>query len=132
MTEPGYLTTGWSPGDSVGENEMRETQQSISWWASETFGPVSSNIRVAARANEEMAELLRALSTNDKNPKAHEEMADVLIVLFRLAARMGIDLLDAVDKKMEINRSREWKLDGSGHGYHVRDKEPHAHDKAQG
>jgi hypothetical protein len=166
---------------------MNETQESISLWAEETFGPVGSNARVAARANEEMAELLRALSTDDSNPKAAEEAADVVIVLCRLAhrletrlpafgydfgkeehyrsnyriaaqanfemahllravgtytndtgarsrviqvcgymgslaLRMGFSLKDEVDKKMAINRARQWHLDNTGHGYHVRDE----------
>lgn len=100
---------------------MREDQRSISAWAEATFGPVSSNARVAARANEEMAELLRALTVDDDSPKAGEEMADIVIVLCRLADRMGIDLFDEMDKKMQINRTRIWAKDGSGHGYHLRD-----------
>ena len=67
---------------------MRETQVSISQWATDTFGPASSNARVCARANEEMAELLRAL-TSDQPEKAVEEAADVVIVLYRLAERLG-------------------------------------------
>jgi hypothetical protein len=164
---------------------INETQESISEWAEEAFGPVSSNARVAARANEELAELLRALSTDDNSPKAAEEAADVAIVLYRLrarmgfapafvkqspdflavnnlhaatganygmehllrllarddghanaeyfirlvfvglnelAARMGFNLAEEVDRKMAVNRSRVWNLDGSGHGYHVREK----------
>ena len=101
---------------------MMETQASIVAWADETFGPVSSNMRVATRATEEMAELLRALAVDDNHPKASEEVADIVIVLCRLCSRLGFDLLDAVDHKMAINRARVWKLDGSGHGYHVRDK----------
>lgn len=160
---------------------MPETQESISKWATETFGVSSSNARVAARANEEMAELLRALTADDDSPKAAEEAADVKIVLYRLAermgfrlesggvllsmpsnysvavganeymarvlstivqdeetatyaiqatvrwlhmlaARMGFQLNEEVDKKMAVNRARVWNLDGSGHGYHVRDK----------
>lgn len=99
-----------------------ETQQSISKWANETFGPASSNARVAARANEEMAELLRALTADDQDLKAVDEIADVLIILYRLADRFGIDLHEAVDLKMAINRNRVWNKDGSGHGYHVRQK----------
>lgn len=99
-----------------------ESQSSISTWATDTFGPVSSNARVAARANEEMAELLRALTADDRSPKAGEEMADVLIVLYRLAERLGMDIHKEVDRKMAINRAREWKLDATGHGYHVREK----------
>ena len=101
---------------------IHETQQSISEWAEETFGPVGSNARVAARANEEMAELLRALTANDVDRKAVSEIADVFIVLYRLATRLGADIQLEIDRKMEINRVRKWNRDGSGHGYHVRDK----------
>lgn len=97
-----------------------ETQAKISEWCEATFGPSSSNARVAARANEEMAELLRALTVDDKHPKAAEEIADVVIILSRLATRLGADLQAEVDRKMAVNRARVWKLDGSGHGYHVR------------
>jgi Phosphoribosyl-ATP pyrophosphohydrolase. len=92
-----------------------ETQKTISDWAESVFGPSSSNARVAARANEEMAELLRILTADDQNiVDAAEEIADVIIVLSRLATRMGIDLAYEIDRKMQINRKREWKLDGSG------------------
>jgi hypothetical protein len=64
-----------------------ETQQGISDWAEATFGPAASDIRVAARANEEMAELLRAVTTGNVE-KAPEEAADVVIVLARLATRL--------------------------------------------
>lgn len=99
---------------------MRETQPSISKWALETFGEAGSNLRVAVRANEEMAELLRCLSVDDEHEQAGEELADVIIVLNRLATRLGVDVEDVVDRKMAINRTRRWRKDGSGHGYHVR------------
>ena len=100
--------------------EYEESQESVSAWAELTFGPAGSNARVASRANEEMAELIRALTIEEKHPKAAEECADIVIVLFRLAERLGVDLLDEVDKKMALNRQREWKRDGSGHGYHTK------------
>lgn len=99
-----------------------ESQESISEWATATFGPPSSNARVAARANEEMAELIRALTADDNHPKAAEEIADIVIVLCRLSTRLGSDLWRAIEAKMQVNRSREWKLTGDGHGYHTRDK----------
>jgi NTP pyrophosphatase (non-canonical NTP hydrolase) len=102
---------------------MSETQKSISDWATETFGPAVSTIRVAARANEEMAELIRKLATDDNNPEAGEEIADIVIVLSRVAERLGVDLVTEINRKMAVNRKRQWHLDGSGHGYHVRDKE---------
>lgn len=95
-----------------------ETQNTISQWAVDTFGFASSNARVAARANEEMAELLKLLTIDDSAPQAGEEIADIFIVLYRLAQRMGYDIQQEVDRKMVINRIRAWALDGSGHGYH--------------
>jgi hypothetical protein len=162
----------------------KETQATISDWATDIFGPASSNARVAARANEELAELLRVLTADPESPKALEEAADVVIVLYRLAARMGQelrlhinpimnpesplrwaawasdrlaralvffaedddsgfafnrtqecvtmltsmahqmgkDLAAEIDRKMAVNRTREWRLDGSGYGYHVRER----------
>lgn len=101
---------------------MIETQETISLWANQVFGPAGSNARVAARANEEMAELLRALTADDNHPKAKEELADIVIVLYRLAWRLGINLHDEIDRKMAVNRTRTWSKDGTGHGYHVRQK----------
>jgi NTP pyrophosphatase (non-canonical NTP hydrolase) len=98
----------------------RESQSSVSAWADKTFGPASSNARVAARANEEMAELLRALTADDEHEKAAEEVADIVIVLCRLVTRLGRDLGEEIDRKMEINRARQWNLTKDGHGYHVR------------
>lgn len=106
---------------AIAQRALRENQQSICAWTEATFGEASSNARVAARANEEMAELLRALTSDDDHPKAVEEAADVVIILYRLAHRMGCDLHAEIDRKMEINRKREWKVT-NGHGYHVRDK----------
>ena len=98
-----------------------ETQKTIEEWRLATFGP-SISMRIAVRANEEMSELLRALSVDDNNPKAASEIADVMIVLYGVAECLEVDLHDEVDKKMKINRARVWNLDGSGHGHHVRDK----------
>jgi NTP pyrophosphatase (non-canonical NTP hydrolase) len=97
-----------------------ETQKSVSDWAEFTFGPASSNARVAARANEEMAELLRALTADDRHPKAAEEVADIVIVLCRLMTQLGVNLSDEIDRKMVVNRQRQWNVTTDGHGYHVR------------
>ncbi len=102
---------------------MIENQEQIAKWADQTFGRATSLARVGARANEEMAELLRALTaaTPDQS-KAVEEAADVVIILFRLADLCGEDLLARVDSKMRTNRARKWSLSNDGHGYHVRNK----------
>ena len=103
---------------------MIETQASISKWATDTFGPVKAhqiapNMATAVRANKEMAELLGALAVYDGNPAALDEAADVVILLFVLASRIGGNLMAEVDRKMALNRSRKWKVDDTGHGYQV-------------
>ncbi|SOD42303.1 MazG-like family protein [Nitrosovibrio sp. Nv4] len=97
-----------------------ETQESISAWAEHVFGPAGSNARTVGRANEEMAELIRAATSDRPIHELVEEAADVVIVLYRLAARNGYSLDAAIDAKMALNRIRKWTKDGTGHGYHVR------------
>ena len=96
-----------------------ETQESVSAWAVSTFGDAGTNVSCATRMNKEAAELLMCLANQDDDPKAGEECADVLICLYRVAERLGVDLHAEVDRKMAVNRKREWKLDGHGHGYHA-------------
>ena len=99
---------------------QQETQGSVSMWADETFGAPSSNMSIGTRANEEMAELLRALAKGKSNDEVATEVADVVIVLYRLADRLGVDLGEAIDRKMRINRARRWNVGADGHGYHVK------------
>ena len=99
---------------------MDETQLSIARWAEAVFGPAPSPARLASRANEEMAELLRHATSDQPSEMLIEEAADVVIVLMRLAEIVGEDLMKEIDRKMTVNRDREWHKDGTGHGYHVR------------
>lgn len=98
---------------------MTETQETCNVWADETFGKVGSNISIAVRANQEMSELLHGLATDDNDPNAPEEIADIVIILYRLFDRYGTTLQEEIDRKMKINRGRTWALNGNGHGYHV-------------
>ena len=103
---------------------MKETSESISQWAHATFGPVTT-FRSAVRANTEMAELLTKIAkfNGDFSVEACEavgmEIADVVICLSRLSHMFHRDLFVDVDKKMAVNRKREWLIDGSGCGQHV-------------
>ena len=99
-----------------------ETQHSIARWADHAFGKAPDPARIASRANEEMAELLRHATSNQPSEKLIEEAADVVIVLMRMADVIGEDLAKEIDRKMVVNRGRVWNKDGTGHGYHVRDK----------
>ena len=42
------------------------------------------------------------------------ELADIAIYLFGLSEMLGINLKDEVEKKMEINRNRKYKLNEYG------------------
>lgn len=95
-----------------------ETQATIAAWAEETFGPVAEPARLAERAMLEMEELREALSCGSKEDAAHE-MADILILLYRAAEETGIDLHQAVNEKMTINRARKWRAAGDGTGSHI-------------
>ena len=106
-------------------DEREETQATINDWIERTFGAAGSNLSVAARANEEMAELLMGLAVDDEHPKALEECADIVIILYRLAERLGGDLHEAVNAKMAINRGRSWNV-ANGHGYHIKAENSHA------
>ncbi|MNY00493.1 hypothetical protein D3C86_1329890 [compost metagenome] len=43
----------------------------------------------------------------------------MVIVLSQIAERLGLDLGEAIDRKMAINRSRKWVTAGDGTGQHV-------------
>lgn len=104
------------------ERVHAENTETISRWAEATFGTAGSNARCVARANEEMAELLTKVTTfadGEADEATALECADVVIVLHRVAYRCGFDLYAMVDRKMAVNRRRKWKIDGSGHGYHI-------------
>lgn len=95
------------------------TQQLITQWSERTFGPHLSIAAIVARANLEMAELVTEVAANPAgSAKALEEVADIVIVLSRVATICGGDLLAAIDKKMDVNIKRKWVLNGDGTGRH--------------
>ena len=95
---------------------MSETQKAIEQWRLETFGVARKSV-LAARMNEEVAELLLAIAQLDSD--AYKEIADVYIVLVCLAEQYGVDLQQLVDAKMNVNRSRKWDVQSGGVGQHI-------------
>lgn len=75
---------------------------------------------IAAGANVYLSAALHA------SRRAREKsLRGVLICFDQLAilcATLGRDLLAEIDLKMAVNRTRAWTKDGTGHGYHLRDK----------
>jgi NTP pyrophosphatase (non-canonical NTP hydrolase) len=96
----------------------QETQQSINQWALETFGVCKGLDIIADRYFDEVEELRGIVQTRFM-AKIEDELADNLIVLFQVASYLNINLLDAVNNKMVINRNRQWKLHGDGTGQHI-------------
>ena len=45
-----------------------------------------------------------------------EELADVIIIALSAAGHIGVNIDEAVRRKMEINRARPYKHEGEGHG----------------
>jgi NTP pyrophosphatase (non-canonical NTP hydrolase) len=123
---------------------VNETQETIGRWARATFpGGDDHSPRHCLRLLEEVVELCRAAGASkqkisdtiiaalrdglyrklDPPEKIAEELADCAIVLAVIAHRRGVDLQAEVEGKMKTNRSRTWKSNGDGTGYHVREKE---------
>lgn len=48
-------------------------------------------------------------SEDEENESFSEELADVVIMCFSVAGKLGIDIDAAIRRKMEINKSRPWK-----------------------
>lgn len=86
----------------------------------------------AAEMNEHFAALLVA-TADTNNPNGVNAVIRLYSAAGDLADSLGIDLQEQIDRKMEVNRARQWNLDGSGHGYHVKPEtapEPAAPDRA--
>ncbi len=98
----------------------RTWSQDIHAWQVETFGPATSPERAFARCTKEWDELLLALHESGPADVA-EECADVAILLCRVAAALGFDLADEIEKKMAINRARKWPAPGTGPSQHIED-----------
>lgn len=92
-----------------------ETQQTVGTWGHAVFGETTPT-ELGNLADGEMRELLTALEADPKAQRSstHEEAADVVIFLMRLAAVSGFNLLAAVDRKMAINRTRKWEKQADG------------------
>lgn len=98
---------------------MKETQASIYQWARETFGEAKDAMQIALRAREEFDEMIAAMREGSPPWKIVFEAADTVIVLLQVAEHYGLDLGEAIDRKMAINRAREWRTAGDGTGQHV-------------
>lgn len=78
-------------------------QQQITDWHLATFGPHCTNERILRKFNEERRELEIAVEDGADWP---QEAADVVIVLYSLCGRNGVDLDAEVRRKFEQVKAR--------------------------
>lgn len=117
-----------------------ETQKTITDWSRENFGH-QSPLSIALRMNVEVSELLNALGSHEKiqggnirdsddletlavererlREHAADEVADVGVMLLQVAEVLGVDLMEAVNRKMVKNRARQWGRAADGTFQHV-------------
>jgi NTP pyrophosphatase (non-canonical NTP hydrolase) len=81
---------------------------SVAMWPTQQSGSIIKHIQ------KEISEL-------EESPKDGEEMADIIILLCRVARNAGVDLMDEVERKFKIVQTRTWQApDENGIIEHVR------------
>jgi NTP pyrophosphatase (non-canonical NTP hydrolase) len=91
-------------------DEMHRLVESKGWYEMNTKRPQTPR-NLAVSLSIEAAEILEHFQFTDKIKDKDElgaELADVTLYLLQLASVSGIDLEEAVLKKIEANRSRTW------------------------
>jgi hypothetical protein len=78
---------------------MRFNQATICDWAESAFGPATDLARVLARADDELAEGIRAITAGKPFEDVAKKVADVAIVLCRAASLAHIELRRVEDSR---------------------------------
>lgn len=86
-----------------GGADIRQLQDRITQWADSNF-PDRTTKDILLKLYEEIGEYAR-------NPQSALEMGDIMILLFDVAYKNGIDVHRAIEQKMDINEKRRWRVD---------------------
>lgn len=92
--------------------KMHELVQSKGWYARDSKRPQTPR-NLAVSLSIEAAEILEHFQFGDDIKDKDElgsELADVTLFLLQLASISGIDLEEAVLKKIDVNKTREWDI----------------------
>ena len=95
-------------------DEMHRLVESKGWYAENSKRPQTPR-NLAVSLSIEAAEILEHFQFTEEIRDRDElgsELADVTLYLLQLASVSGIDLEEAVLKKIEVNKSRSWDIDG--------------------
>lgn len=104
---------------------MTEIQfNEITEWQKQTF-PDATALSKIAHLKKELPELEEALKEGWEKTARFMEFADCFFLLFGAAAAAGMsyaDIVEAIDQKYSINKSRKWgKPDENGVVEHIRE-----------
>jgi NTP pyrophosphatase (non-canonical NTP hydrolase) len=91
-------------------DEMHRLVESKGWYAADSKRPQTPR-NLAVSLSIEAAEILEHFQFTDEIKDKKElgsELADVMLYLLQLASVSGIDLEEAVLKKIEANKTRTW------------------------
>ncbi len=91
--------------------QMHELVKSKGWYEKDSKRPQTSR-NLAVSLSIEAAEILEHFQFGDEIKDKDElgsELADVTLYLLQLASVSGIDLEEAVLKKIEVNKTRSWE-----------------------
>ena len=92
---------------------MHELVKSKGWYEPDSKRPQTPR-NLAVSLSIEAAEILEHFQFGEEIKNKDElgsELADVTLYLLQLASVAGIDLEEAVLKKIEINKMREWDVE---------------------
>lgn len=87
---------------------VQELQAEIAAWI-DPLNPSRNSLSTIAKILEELGELIASERMNDPL-----ELADVAILVLDLFYLQKVDLVEAVQAKLEINRIRAWQIADSG------------------
>ena len=93
--------------------EIHRLVESNDWYAEDSKRKQTPR-NLAVSLSIEAAEILEHFQFTDEIKDQDElgaELADVMLYLLQLASVSGIDLEDAVLKKIKVNKSRTWDTD---------------------
>lgn len=98
-----------------------EYLRTISKWQRDTFPKVTPKAALG-KFEKEVNEFADLLLSGDipRHEDLCDEAADVFIVLVQVCDALGVDLKEAVDRKMQINFKRDWVIAEDGTGQHVK------------
>jgi NTP pyrophosphatase (non-canonical NTP hydrolase) len=91
---------------------VADLQANIAEWANSVV-PNRTPLSVVAKLLGELGELIASERMGDPS-----EIADVLILALDLAHLQGIDAAEAIKTKLEVNKSRKWKVADNGCAQH--------------